>query len=1024
MTRYHPAMPSRILRLLRCCALLVPCGMASAAQWQAFDVDDGLPQNSAVAMTVDRFGLLWVGTEDGLARFDGQRFVAFDDAVDRGWLTGNYIVALASDDEAVWIAAESGGLARFDLDRERFDVVPLRDPDGGRPLNIWSLTVDGDRLWVGTRDRGLFALDRNHPEQVVDHWHEGAKKPERRLRLRAVRDAAVDARGRGLWIAGVGGLFHIDAEHGAVQSATLDGIDPQRADPDVASVFGRADGSLWLGLRSHGVARRREGAREFAIVPFAAIDGAETPVVNRLIETAKGHIVAATDRGLHLYDADCDCFRATASASPLRRALDDALVLSVVDDGDVIWAGSWNRGLFRFDPQAPDFDLLAPTDLGGREAPVAPRSLYVDREQRLWVGSFGAGARYATIEDRPMAQWSWQRWLGQVGSRDRQVWAFAESRDGDLFIGSDVGVTRWRDQGRDVAHLDLEPEQMDELRCLTAASDGAIWASTVGGVHRIDPRTLATRRFARDDGLNDLRVYALAEWPRGRLTIGTWSGLYTLALDGTRIHAMPLRIPGQPQGSGLVWDLHTDAEGGLWIGTSNGLLHLDRNGTTRRFAENDGLPNDVVYAIEARGDHELWLSTNRGLARFDRRSGRAIAFDAEDGLQGNEFGFGMAAQDARGRMYFAGLGGVSRFDPARMQIAPRAPRPMLTRFYLRDREIAVGSVVNDVVPLPQSLFATDRIALGWRDHDLGFAFSALAGDPTARLRFRYRLGGKDDDWIDAGERRYVSYTNLAPGQYAFAVKAADRFGREGPVRRIHIDLAPPVWATWPFRIGAALAAMMLLVAVLNWRVATLKRSREQLAAEVARQTERIRVQNEQLEAANQALFDRSIRDPLTGAFNRRHFGELAEQAYLGCRARAQPFALMLLDLDHFKQINDRHGHAAGDAVLCAVAQAIRPLLAGQEAMARWGGEEFVVMWPNHDVAAAMRRALALRDVLRALRIVGNDTPLRVTASFGLACATTTHQPGLEALLAEADAALYRAKAEGRDRVVAAPGPGA
>jgi outer membrane protein assembly factor BamB len=194
------------------------------------------------------------------------------------------------------------------------------------------------------------------------------------------------------------------------------------------------------------------------------------------------------------------------------------------------------------------------------------------------------------------------------------------------------------------------------LRCLTAASDGAIWASTVGGVHRVDPRTLATRRFARDDGLNDLRVYALAEWPRGRLTIGTWSGLYTLALDGTRIHAMPLRIPGQPQGSGLVWDLHTDAEGGLWIGTSNGLLHLDRNGTTRRFAENDGLPNDVVYAIEARGDHELWLSTNRGLARFDRRSGRAIAFDAEDGLQGNEFGFGMAAQDARGPDVLRGAG--------------------------------------------------------------------------------------------------------------------------------------------------------------------------------------------------------------------------------------------------------------------------------------------------------------------------------------------------------------------------------
>jgi diguanylate cyclase (GGDEF)-like protein len=359
-----------------------------------------------------------------------------------------------------------------------------------------------------------------------------------------------------------------------------------------------------------------------------------------------------------------------------------------------------------------------------------------------------------------------------------------------------------------------------------------------------------------------------------------------------------------------------------------------------------------------------------------------------------------------------------------MQITPRAPQPMLTRFFLRDREIAVGSVVNDAVPLPNSLFATDRIALGWRDRDLGFAFSALAGDPAARLRFRYRLSGKDEDWIDAGERRYVSYTNLAPGQYDFTVKVADRFGREGPERRIHIDLAPPLWATWPFRIVAALAAMLLLAGLLHWRVATLKRSREQLAAEVARQTERIRVQNEQLEAANQALFDRSIRDPLTGAFNRRHFGELAEQAYLGCRARGQPFALLLFDLDHFKLINDRHGHAAGDAVLCAVAQAIRPLLTGQEAMARWGGEEFVVMWPNHDAVAAMDRACALRDVLRALRIAADGTPLRVTASFGLACATTTHQPGLEALLAEADAALYQAKAEGRDRVVAASEPGA
>lgn len=1019
-------MPSRIPNFLRCCALWLLCDAGHAAQWQHFDVAHGLPQNSAVAMTVDRHGLLWVGTEDGLARFDGQRFVAFAGAVDRGWLPGNYIVALASDDDSVWVAVESGGLARFDLRSEHFEAVATRDPRTGAALNAWSLTVADDTLWVGTRDRGLFALDRKAPQRIRAHWHaasDDAATTEPALPLRSVRDVAIDTAGQGLWIGGLGGLALITGVSGEARPVALDGIDLQLATPEVTSVLSRRDGSLWLGLRGHGAVRRGPGEPGFAPLAFAT-RGRETPAVNRLAETPRGDIVAATDRGLHLFDAACDCFRPARSASPLRQSLDGALMLSAVGDGDIIWAGSWNRGLFRFDPQAPDFDLLTPTDLGGRDAPVVPRSLFVDRQQRLWVGSFGAGARYATITAEPMSQWHWQQWSGQAGSRDRQVWAYAESADGSLFIGSDAGLTRWRNDGRDLVTIDLEPQQMDELRSLLATSDGAIWASTVGGVYRVDPETLATQRHARDQGLEDLRAYALAEWPRGRLLIGTWSGLYSLPLGGGRITPMPLQLDGEGYHARLVWDLHADVDGGLWIGTSNGLLHLAGadSAAVQRYAEADGLPNNVVYAIEAHGPHELWLSTNRGLARFDRRSRRGIAFDAQDGLQGNEFGFGMAAQDAQGQLYFAGLGGVSRFDPRRVQIAPRVPRAILNRFFLRDRSVDVGTIVNSTAPLPHSLFATERIALGWRDTDLGFAFSALAVDPAERLRFQYRMVGKDDAWIDAGDRRYVGYTNLAPGAYTFEVRAADRFDRDGPVRRIAIDIAPPLWATWPFRLAALLAAVAVFAAMVNWRVAALKRSREHLAQEVARQTERIRVQNEQLEAANQALFDRSIRDPLTGAFNRRHFVELAEQAYLGCRTRAQPFALLLFDLDHFKQVNDRHGHAAGDAVLCAVATSLRPLLAPSEALARWGGEEFVVMWPNHDRAAAAARAERFCDTLRALRISAGDSVLRVSASFGVAVADGAHQPGLEALIAEADAALYRAKAAGRDRVIVSPPP--
>jgi diguanylate cyclase (GGDEF)-like protein len=585
-------------------------------------------------------------------------------------------------------------------------------------------------------------------------------------------------------------------------------------------------------------------------------------------------------------------------------------------------------------------------------------------------------------------------------------------------------LTRWRNEGRELAFLDLEPTEMDEVRNLLSASDGALWASTVGGVYRIDPDTLAVRRFGGEHGLRDVRAYALAEWPRGRIVIGTWAGLFALDMDDGRVVPIDLRLDGRAYEPRLVWDLAPDGGDGLWIGTSNGLLHLANanDPALRRFDTSDGLPNNVVYAIEGHGEDELWLSTNRGLARFDRVRARSVAFDVRDGLQGNEFGFGMAARDAAGHLYFAGLGGVNRFDPAQVHVTPQAPRTLLNHFRLRDRDLVVGAAVDGAIPLPRSLYATDRIELGWRQRDIGFGFSALANDPTEHLLFRYRLVGKDDEWIDAGERRYVGYTNLAPGAYRFEVRAADRFGRDGPVRAVDIDLAPPFWTTWPFLVAASAALLSLFAAILNWRVAALKRSRAMLAAEVARQTERIRLQNEQLEAANHALFERSIRDPLTGAFNRRHFGELAEHAYLGCRARVQPFALLLFDLDHFKQVNDRHGHAAGDAVLCAVAQAVRATLSGQEAMARWGGEEFVAMWPGIDADMAASRATAVRDALRTLRIASDGTTLGITASFGLAVATSTWQPTLEALIAHADAALYRAKADGRDRVVVAAPP--
>ena len=1006
------ACPTRIHILL---LSLLLADAAAAMQVQHYQVDAGLPQNSATALALDRFGLLWVGTEDGLARFDGERFVAFPEAAARGALPGNYVVALAADHDAVWVAAESGGLARFDLLDERFDPVPVRNPLDQRQLNPWALLPHGDTLFVGTRDQGLLQLDRRTPTRVLGHWHRAADA-RHRLDLAWVRVIEPTRTGDALWLGGIGGLRRLQLGSGQVQHEPLPGIDLPADTLDVGGLVEDPDGSLWLATRSHGLFRRDSAAGAFRAIRQRDADAAPTSMAD-IARTHDGRVLVASDHGLLQYFPSCDCLDPPAAAGAQRRLLGDAFYLSVLADGDFVWAGTWNRGLLRLDARAASFDLLAAHEIGSELRPAQPRSLHVDRTGQLWIGTFGQGARHAPILDAPLSDWDWQSVSPPGDARSRQVWAFAETPAGETLIGTDAGILRWN-QGI-VGRIDLEPQQPDLLRTLLVDTAGDTWVGAVGGVYRLQGEAL--RRYGPAEGLDDLRVYALGEWPRGRILAGTWSGLFRLAADGARFERWNLRRDGADYPTRLVWDLHVDDDGTLWVGTSAGLLRLAANGgdEIERIAVAEGLPNPVVYAIEPEGREALWLSTNRGLARLELGSRQVTAYDARDGLQGDEFGFAQATHDARGRLYFGGLGGISRFDPGGLRGDPRRPRALLVGLSIGNRPLAVGESRHGRVLLHASLFDTRRVELDWRDADLGFAFSALSAEPPERLRFQYRLDGKDREWIDAGERRYVGYTNLAPGPYRFRLRAASRFGGFGDERLLELAIAPPLWATWPFRIGAAALLLLLAMAALRWRFAALNRSRAELAAEVARQTERIREQNDQLEAANQALYERSIRDPLTGAFNRRHLAELAEQAWRGCDARGEPFALVLFDLDHFKQVNDRHGHAAGDAVLCAVVQALKPVLRATEALGRFGGEEFLVLLPQHDAAAAVQRAEALRRLLHNLRVASGADELHISASFGVAAANRGREPSLDALLASADAALYRAKAAGRDRVEAA-----
>jgi len=226
----------------------------------------------------------------------------------------------------------------------------------------------------------------------------------------------------------------------------------------------------------------------------------------------------------------------------------------------------------------------------------------------------------------------------------------------------------------------------------------------------------------------------------------------------------------------------------------------------------------------------------------------------------------------------------------------------------------------------------------------------------------------------------------------------------------------PLWQSWKFIVAAILGTLLVVWVVARWRYAALVRQRENLVIEVARQTERIQEQNDALELANRELYELSIRDPLTGAYNRRYIFEYGSRDLEKRRAERVGYALVLIDVDHFKKINDSYGHAIGDDVLRLLASTMNESRDANAVLGRVGGEEFLVLLGPLTAPMAMRQATLMQEAISSLRVPVADSTIPVTVSMGVTVSLSHERITLESLINRADQALYRAKQNGRNRV--------
>ncbi|MDA3894502.1 MAG: response regulator [Salinivirgaceae bacterium] len=775
-------------------------------------LDNGLSNSNVNCIVQDSNGFIWLGTENGLNKYDGYKFTHYYSDINKAKsLASNEIITLMVDKFGVLWVGTFHGLFIYNEKYDNFDQISFNHiDDKSTNIPVYALLEDADSVvWIGTSGRGMF---KYHRRKGIIKAYQQDDNDKYSLSSNFIFSLYMDAQNT-IWVGTTdNGLDKFDTKNDKFYNfKPIEGVQYQQNVNAILEIFEITPNKFLLGTRGDGLFIFDKQTGEFSqyTIHASSDDLVQPKEIYNIYKDARQNLWISTHgNGLYQISETNYVNRIEHSEDNPNSLINNNVRTLFEDRQGNLWIVSYQGGVNILPNTYKKFQAYKLDDNTEFSSNIITSAL-IDERGNIWAGADGGGLSYIDRSNNIVSHYYPGNQYGNIVN-DKVVMSLLLDAN-NLWIGTYLkGVSVLNLNTNKVVHYE-NSEDMNSLSnnfasCFLKTIKGDLWVGTIGGgINKFNPETKTFQRFVNQDSLaetslvNDY-VNTIAEDNNGRLWIGTFWGISVYdPLNGMFIKYLQNENGKNGLSNNTIYCIKITSKNEIWLGTRNGLnKFIPSSNNFVSFNLSEGLPGNVIYSIEEDQKGNLWLSTNNGICSFNPQTNEIHSYYKNDGLPSNEFFRNASFTNDNGEMLFGSLNGLISFFPDSINENYKVPKVVITKFRIFDQEVIPGKKTNNDIILNKPIYLTDTIVLKHKYNSFAFEFASLDFVLPEKNKYKCKMEGFDQEWrLLNFDHRYVTYTNLDAGTYVFKVKASSIDNEwDNKTTNITIIIKPAIYRTW------------------------------------------------------------------------------------------------------------------------------------------------------------------------------------------------------------------------------------